>query len=265
MFESLLPIVGGLLGGAQQSSAAQAAENGVNRRYELSREDQMPFLQTGYGANSMLAHLMGIKANNPALRQRLTSKYTTPGVGGQWVLSNSGTGEGDLKEWTPNASQIDEAGLQGEIDSQGMNDPTFGSLLRDFSEEDIYGDPIFKMAQKEAADAVNERAMRGGMYNSGATLKELMKANSGVGSDAFNRWNTQQGTKYNRLANLMGAGQQAVNQVGNLGAQAAQQAGEYGIQGANARTAGIVSGINSWTQSNQRKQDQDFLRGIWGA
>lgn len=292
MWESLAaPLLGGLFGSssassaaAQQAAAAKEAEQGINRRFDISRQDQAPFMNTGYGANSLLAHLMGIKSTRTpqqlqAARESLLPQFTKVTPGGFGPVNMGGfqdVGEGGQQFYaqTPETRTVDEAGLAAALAQLGAEDQdpgTFGSLMKDFTEADIYADPIFKMAQKEAAGAVNERAMRGGMYDSGATLRELMKANSAVGTDAFNRWNTQQGTKFNRLSGLMGSGQQAVNQVGSLGAEAAKQSGEYLTQGGNVRAAGIVGGSNawgnalsSWNQGQQRKQDQDFMRDLYG-
>lgn len=288
-------LLGGLMGSssassaaAQQAAAAREAEQGIQKRFDITRQDYAPFMQTGYGANSILAHLMGIRptataASNPqsaeALRKQLIGQFTTKGPE-QVIGWNNQFGEG-APIYGYGKDTIDEAGLQAAINAElakqtpqnsGYDPSTFGSLLKDFSESDIYADPVFKMAQSEAANAVNERAMRSGMYNSGGTLKELMKANSQVGTDAFNRWNVQQGNKYNRLSGLMGAGQQAVSQVGNLGAQAANQSGEYMTQGGNARAAGIVGGANAWgnalgqwNQNQQHQSNQDFLKGLYGG
>lgn len=95
--------------------------------------------------------------------------------------------------------------------------------------------------------------MSGGAYDSGATLKALTKFGNDYGStkanESYNRFNTDQGNKYNRLAGVSGAGQQAVNQVGAQGMSAAAQTGELQTQAADARATGIVSGNNAWTDA----------------
>jgi hypothetical protein len=97
--------------------------------------------------------------------------------------------------------------------------------------------------------------MSGGAYDSGATLKALAKFGNDYGStkanESYNRFNTNQGNKYNRLAGISGAGQQAVNQVGAQGMSAATQTGELQTQAGNARAAGIVGGANAWGNAIQ--------------
>jgi hypothetical protein len=87
-------------------------------------------------------------------------------------------------------------------------------------------------------------------YDSGATLKGLARFATDYGStkynDAFNRLNTDRGFRYNSLAGLSGAGQQAVGQVGSAGSNAATNAGNLTTSGGAARAAGVVGGANAW-------------------
>lgn len=149
-----------------------------------------------------------------------------------------------------------------------------GSLLRNFSANDMAADPVYSsgynFAQKNAADSINSRALASGSYDSGATLKALQAQGVNVanqyGNDAYNRYNTNNTNIYNRLAGTSGAGQTATNTVTAAGANMANNvSGSYDAAG-NARAAGIVGGANAWgqglagvgTAANNYQSNQNF-------
>lgn len=129
-----------------------------------------------------------------------------------------------------------------------------GSLLRRFSVSDFVNDPVaqsgFAFGAKEGTDAINARALAGGNYDSGATLKALTRFGNDYGSTkaegAYNRYNTDNTNIYNRLAGVSGAGQTATNAITTAGQNATNNISNS-IEGAgNARAAGIVGGANAW-------------------
>jgi hypothetical protein len=134
-----------------------------------------------------------------------------------------------------------------------------GQLTRKFTSADLNADPVYQSGLQFGLDqgtkGINARAIAGGNYNSGATLKALTQYGndyaSTKGGDAYNRYVTDQGNEYNRLAGVSGTGQTAVNTVANAG-----QASTNAISGAltdqgNARAAGIVGGANAWGSAAQ--------------
>ena len=194
-----VPIIAGLISSrASKNAASKAAESAeaagaeTKRQYDITREDQKPFMQTGVAANARLAGLLA------------------PG----------------------------------------------GELARRFSASDMEADPVYQSGLKFGLDqgtgAINQRAIAGGSYDSGATLKALTRYANDYGStkanDSYNRFNTDQTNLYNRNAGVSGAGQVATNQVGAQGAQAAGQIGGYLTDAGSARSAGIIGGANAWGQ-----------------
>ena len=192
-------VAGALIGGNSSRKAgnvaadsARAAGAESKRQFDLNRQDQLPFMETGVAANARLAGLLG------------------PG----------------------------------------------GDLTRRFNSSDLAQDPVYQSGLKFGLDqgvgGINQRAMSGGSYDSGATLKALTRYANDYGStkanESYNRFNTDQTNLFNRNAAVSGAGQVATNQVGAQGMQAAGQIGGYMTDAGSARSAGIVGGANAWGQ-----------------
>jgi len=126
--------------------------------------------------------------------------------------------------------------------------------MRPFTQADIDADPVYQSGLQfgldEGRNAINSRAIAGGGYDSGATLKALTRFGTDYGStkanEAYNRWTNDQSNIYNRLAGVSGTGQTAANQVQAAGTNAANMiSGSYGDAG-NARAASIVGGANAF-------------------
>ncbi len=286
MYEMLIPagmnLLGGMMGNnatqsavREQAASAAAAEAGINRRFDLNRADQMPFMEGGKAANSELLHLLGLarkgetsrsNGDRNAIRQSLLGQYTRTG---QTTAARPYMGGyDDMGAAAINGDTVDEQGLNAAIEAEMARQGTtitpgqqegFGDLTRDFTMADRDADPVYQSGLQFGLDqgtsAINQRAMSGGAFDSGATLKSLAKFTTDYGStkagESYNRFNTNQGNKYNRFAGISGAGQQAVNQVGAQGMSAAQQTGELQTQAGNARAAGIVGGANAWGNAMQ--------------
>lgn len=130
----------------------------------------------------------------------------------------------------------------------------YGSLTRRFSASDLASDPVYnsglEFGLNEGRNAINARAMAGGGYDSGATLKALTRFGNDYGSTkaegAYNRYNTDNTNVYNRLAGVSGAGQTATNTVTTAGMNAANNISNLQTGIGNARAAGIVGGANAW-------------------
>lgn len=134
-----------------------------------------------------------------------------------------------------------------------------GELNRNFTMNDYMADPGFQFRQQQGEQAINRAASAAGRYDSGRALKDLTEFNSGLASqefgNAFDRWNTQQGNRFNRLASLAGVGQTASQQLqqagNNFANQTSQNLANIGsAQGAAAIAKGNVhaNGFNSLAQ-----------------
>ena len=137
---------------------------------------------------------------------------------------------------------------------------TGGDLVRPFSLSDFQADPGYGFRVSEGEKGIQRAASaRGGLY-SGATLKALARFNqdtaSGEYNNAYNRYNSDQSTQFNRLASIAGLGQTATNQVGQAGQNAYGTIASAGqnasnnisnnlIGAGNARASGYVGGANA--------------------
>lgn len=90
MSTALVPIIAGGLGlasaymganaaksaGNRQAEAAREAQAATEARYQQTRQDLLPFIQNGYGANQALRGLTGLNEGENPLTAPLTRQYT---------------------------------------------------------------------------------------------------------------------------------------------------------------------------------------------
>lgn len=135
-----------------------------------------------------------------------------------------------------------------------------GEFNRNFSMADYQADPGMAFRVQQGEQGINRAATAAGSRYSGATLKALARFNSELGSqeygNAFNRYKTQIGDRFNRLSGLAGTAQTAVNQSGQASqnafgtiasagqANAANQANSL-QNAAAARASGYVGTANA--------------------
>lgn len=144
-----------------------------------------------------------------------------------------------------------------------MEDPNF---QKSFTMADYQADPGYAFRLAEGQKALERSAAARGGLQGGATMKSLAKYNSGMASDeygkAYDRFNNDQSTRFNRLASVAGVGQTAVNQTAAAGQNYANQAGDAMMQVGNAQAAGAIgqanaiggalnSGANTWMTMSQ--------------
>lgn len=112
-----------------------------------------------------------------------------------------------------------------------------GEFANKFGMDDFQADPGYRFRLSEGQRGLdNSFAAKGGLL-SGAAMKAAMRFNQGAASDeygqAYNRFNNDQSTKYNRLASLAGIGQTATNTVGQAGQRTQNALSELGMNYAN--------------------------------
>ena len=131
-----------------------------------------------------------------------------------------------------------------------------GQFMRSYSGQDTYNDPSYKFRLNEGLNSVQSGAAAQGGLLSGATQKALanygQEAASQEYGNAYNRFNADQTNQYNRLANLVGVGQNAAAQTGNAGLQTGQAIANNTMAGANAQAAGTIAGANAWANAGQQ-------------
>lgn len=131
-----------------------------------------------------------------------------------------------------------------------------GYFNQTYNGQDIYNDPSYKFRLNEGLNSVQSGAAAQGGLLSGATQKALANYGQEFASqeygNAFNRFSADQTNQYNRLANLVGVGQNAAAQTGNAGLQTSQAIANNTMAGANAQAAGTIAGANAWANAGQQ-------------
>lgn len=127
-----------------------------------------------------------------------------------------------------------------------MGNPDF---QKTFSMQDFQQDPGYQFRMDQGMQALQRSAAaRGGLMN-GGTLKGLTDYSQNAASNeyqnAYNRFNTDNSTRFNRLASIAGLGQTANGQTAAAGMNYANQAGEAAMGGANAQGAAGIAGANA--------------------
>lgn len=246
-------------------------------------------LDTGPAQNSLTPR----KSRDTIYNELLSSgKYTIPGTpatGGpsDYAKMSGWAWDGGVDYFaTPvsaatggTASGTDYAGLNAEVDrlynassqdTQGQpysGDPgTRGELMRDFTMADRDADPVYQsglqFGLQQGVQGLERQASAGGMQLSGATLKALTRFGNDYGTTkaqgAYDRFNQNKTTKYNRLAGISGTGQTATNQIAQLGQN---YAGSVGAN--NMNTANII-GANTIGAGNARAASYLSQGQSWG-
>ena len=234
---------------------------------------------------SKLMGLNGTSANqNPASRQGLLDQYkgqfTTTSQGNQTALSPQDQGEYSrlmgiykadprntdarnaanniLGKATPvSTSNTDMVGLNSYVDNllaqQGAaneSDPNFGKLAQNFSMDDFNTDPGYQFRLGEGQKALERKLNASGKTYSPEAAKALLGYNQDMGSqeynNAYNRFNIDQDSLFNRLATLSGFGQTATGQIANAGTNYANAATEqYNGMGNAITSANLANKANN--------------------
>jgi hypothetical protein len=235
----------------QQDQTAEA-----RRQYDLNRADLAPARTIGTGALYKLSNLMGVTpvgstatsgtssgtdwngylSANPDVAQAYASnpdvqaQFGSPEAYAQYHYATFGQNEGRALPTT--------SGQTSDI-AANQNASETGALDKSFTLSDFQKDPGYQFRMDEGAKAVdNSAAARGGVLSGGA-----MKAMARYGQDfasneysnAYNRFNTDQTTRFNRLSSLAGTGQTATAQ---------------GITAANDLTSSTQTGTTNLISQN---------------
>lgn len=277
-------LIGGMMGRSASSKAAeaqaQASRDSIaeqRRQYDLTRSDNAPWMQAGSATLAKLMQGLGL-AYGPST----TTTSPGPSTGQpQQPAFNDGAEQGPDGTWRKFMPGEDGGGnwatlndFKGQVNpaqSQNMvtttagpqapdpNDPFTGSLMRKFTMADRDADPVYQSGLQFGLDqgtkGINARAIAGGGYDSGATLKALTQFGNDYGStkagDAFNRYNAQNDSIYNKLTGVSGSGQVATAQVGQAGQNMANNVSQSMQDIGNSRAAGIVGGSQAYGSAAQ--------------
>ena len=234
-----------------QRAGADAATNAQLDQYYQTRDDQAPWRTAGEQALSQLVTGIGGTPYTQTLQNFDPAAYLAahPNVGqdpryaGDPYQHYLDYGRGLGYEFTTNAQAPSPQASAGGINS--------GEFNRKFTLADFQKDPGYDFRLNQGLDAVQgSRAARGSML-SGSTLKALSDYGSNYASSeygkAYDRFNNDNATRFNRLATIAGIGQTATNNVGTAGANAANNISGNLIGAGNAAAAGQVGTANAIT------------------
>lgn len=171
---------------------------------------------------------------------------------------------------------LDLLGLSGNTGAQG-----YGSMMRNFGQEDFQQDPGYGFRMSEGLKALDRSAAARGGLISGAALKGAQRYGQDMASqeyqNAFNRYQTNRSNMLAPLVGLQNLGQSAASNMGNAGANYANNAGNLMQQGAAAQGAGSVgianafnSGLGNYmtyqnNQNNNNLMQQMVNRSAYGG
>lgn len=297
-------VVGGIasnMAAGEQAEATQAAANTqaaatdrsaaeTKRQFDISQENQAPWLDTGSAANNRLAYLMGLgggtsstTSGSPStytptetreqLIQRLTPQYTKTGEAdpifipqAQWASFRR---TGIPKEITDRlaGSVVDEAGLNAEIDrilaaqrqsnstpqvATNPQDGDFGALTKAFSLADFQADPGYNFRKSEGNKEIERNAS---VLNSGRTLKALLDYNQNIANNEYNnaytRYNQDQNTLFGRLSDISGKGQATATGMANQSGNYAGTLSNLITSQGDASAASQIAGANATASGYQ--------------
>lgn len=279
--------VGTVVAGSMQADAAKSAADSqaasakdalelTKAQYQDTQNNINPYLQNGTAANNKLAYMLGLSTSptkyagqngetqdnfNEAAYLAANPDVADKSKWGQSAWDHYqmyGKNEGRAFQYL-NDPSADQAAAEA--------DPVYGSLLKKFDANDLANDVVYNSGLKfgldQGTNAINQRALQSGNYDSGATLKALTQYANDYGStkanEAYTRYNQDQNSIYSKLTGasntglsaagtLAGTGANSANAQSNLitGAGSAESAGTIGA--ANA-AGSAVSGLNSLNNS----------------
>ncbi|WP_421883306.1 hypothetical protein [Methylibium sp.] len=143
-------------------------------------------------------------------------------------------------------SAIGELGTLLGLETGNPELARFNTLNRKF---DFEADPGYQFRMDEGMRGVESSAAARGGALGGRALKELTRYGQGYASNeygnAFNRYQTSQTNRFNRLASLAGIGQTSANTTGQIGTQVANNVAGNQLYAGDARASGYVGGANA--------------------
>lgn len=263
-------VVGGVAANSaakKQAKAAGQAADVSQEQYYQTREDQMPFLEAGYGALNRLNQLLGIAPEaKPFTPQFDEAKYLqqNPDVAAAVARGKLSSGLEHYNKYgikERRAMPMTQAPVVG-VAAQPAD---FGKYARDFSMQDFTTDPGYAFRMSEGLKSLDRQAAARGGLISGGALKAAQRYGQDLGSqeyqNAFNRYQVNRANQLNPLQSMAGQGQTSAAQLGNAGQTYAGQAGAaYGAAGqatasgymgmANAASGGLGQYLNYQSNNN---------------
>ena len=227
-------LAGGIISGSaassaasQQANASKNAQNIANNEFNTITQQESPYMQAGYGAQSQLNYLLGI--GTPG---------SSTGNGGGTASSSSAGGYGSLntpftadymKQYSPAYQFQLQQGQQGVLNQDASSQGALsGAALKD----------LIGYNQQSANTAYN---------------------------NAFNQYQTQQSNTYSRLAGIAQLGQNAAANTGQQGTSLANSAAQSATNIGTAQAGGTVGAANAYSGALSNASSLGSLYAMYGG
>lgn len=153
--------------------------------------------------------------------------------------------------WMEARNHLTPYEVLGNMGINGLYDPSF---KQQFDASQMYKDPGYQFRMQQGQNAVNGSAAAKGALNSGATLKALTRYGQDYGAqeynNAYSRFMDNQNTRWGRMSQLAGMGQNAANTQ-------AQLVSNYG-QGVSNNYMGMANAVGAANIAASNQQGQMF-------
>lgn len=272
-------IVSGLIGASsaksaanKQAAATESAVRATTSQDAQNRTDLAPYRAAGAAALTRLRSLMGLNDVNPptmadAAAEHLNRHKAQFGIGyteatPMDVVHRQVQDIYDQMQSAYQAKQAASPGTSGE-----------DSLLRKFSTSDLNSDPVYNSGLQfgldEGTKAIERRAAAGGGYDSGATLKGLVRFGNDYGStkaaDSYGRFTNDQDRTYGKLTGIAGMGSGATTVGVGAGTNTANNLANLYTGGGNAQGAAAIAGGNALAGGMNSIGQYAMLRQLTGG
>jgi len=245
-------VVGGVAASSaakKQSKAAGKAADLSQEQYYQTREDQMPFLEAGYGALNRLNQLLGIAPDSSSFTPQFDEAAYLKQNPEVAAAVARGIFPSGLAHYNKHGFKEGRAMPMTQAPSAADRPADFGKYARDFSMQDFQVDPGYAFRVREGMKALDRQAAARGGLISGGALKAAQRYGQDLGSqeyqNAFNRYQVNRANQLNPLQSMAGQGQTSAAQLGNAGQTYAGQAGAaYGAAG-QAQASGYMGAANA--------------------
>lgn len=282
-----------------QAGAAREANALAREQFYEVRNDLSPYRQMGSDATNRLSQLLGIAPPPtqgvpplPTLDQawaevdrRHREVHGTDSPRGEiQQVHAQNEFEKLMRDWEmQRAAAVDPSPA---AEGQG-NQLGYGSLLQNFTGEDLENEPGYAFGLSEGNKALDRRLASGGNYFSGAALKGATRFAQDYASqkygEAYNRDAANKDRAFNFLTGAITSGQNAAAQTGSAGQTMSSQVGNNLMGAANVQGAAGIAGANAWgnafngvagmasqqqmIQQNQqaRYEQNELMRQIYGG
>jgi len=254
-----------------QAKSADAASQMQQQRFDQVREDLSPYRDSGSNASNRLEYLLGLTPLEGEERYK-TSELLDESSGVPAPNAKLYATDKRYKAfWDANvASHIKQLGkgydsrtnagnklaealkkqLGYVVDPLDTSDGQYGSLLKEFTGDDLENDPGYQFGLSEGNKALDRKFAAGGGYFSGAAVKAANRFGQDYAGTKFNEAFSRDNTTKSRAANFLSS-------VASMGANAAAQTGNASIAtgnaiannmtgAGNAQAAGTVGAYNAW-------------------